>query len=176
MIVQIDEMRTKRLGGITETLPGADSTRGRTCSSTNTSTRDRAHLPTVCRENSNGQDKWMACSVGTAQEHRKDGKTDSNQQPRIESNPYLMRIPYTGGSDAKNTQEMSLLPLPSHNRGIPIFSMTELYRVDCITQIQPTTYHALWKARWHLPKQTSSTPNLLHSAQISLSIEQDQHT
>lgn len=43
----------------------------------------------------------MACSVGTAQEHRKDGKTDSNQQPRIESNPYLMRIPYTGGSDAK---------------------------------------------------------------------------
>ena len=85
----------------------------------------------------------MACFVGTAQEHRKDGKTDSNQQPRIESNPYLMRIPYTGGSDAKNTQEMSLLPLLSHNRGISIFSMTELYRADYITQIQPTTYHAL---------------------------------
>ena len=57
MIVQIDEMHTERLGEITETLPGADSTRGRTCSSTNTSTRDRAHLPTVCRGNSNGQGK-----------------------------------------------------------------------------------------------------------------------
>ena len=47
----------------------------------------------------------MACSVETAQEHRKGGKTDYNQQPDIESNPYPMRTLYTDGSDAKNTQK-----------------------------------------------------------------------
>lgn len=175
MLVQIDERHIERPEATREILPGVDSTRGRTCSSKHTSTRGRVHLPTVYRRNSNEQDKGMACYVETAQEHRKGGKTDNNQQPDIESNPYPMRTLYTDGSDAKNTQEKPPLPLPFHNLDISIVSLTELYRVGCIVRIRRTTYHAWWKARWHLPKQTISTPNLLHSAQINLSIEQDQH-